>query len=126
MTDTTKVSRKESEERPAGGGSKLVPRIAVISACVGSVLVVTGFGKIAIVPIALTLIATIATPGIRRIWWAAAAFAVVYSVPFIQYAVDPNRAPSLSKDMHPAWWVIIPLVGLGYVVAYRLYRGRSL
>lgn len=100
--------------------NKILRRIAIISAYAATILVPTGWAKLAIVPVALTLIATLASPTMRRLWWAALALAVVYAAPFIQYAVNPDRASSLSKDMDVIWWVIIPLVGVVYIVAYHL------
>lgn len=104
--------------KPQSRRNSILGRTAIISAYATTILVPTGFAKIAIVPVAFVLIATLAAPAVRRLWWAALALAVVYAIPFIQYSVNRNRAESLSKDMDTIWWVIIPAVGVVYIVAY--------
>lgn len=124
MTSTTPRSTAGS---PAAGRNRLgriVARTAIISAYVATILVPTGFAKIAIAPVILVFAATLAGPSLRRLWWAASALFIVYAIPFVQYAVNPNREQSLSKDMDPVWWVIIPVVGIVYIVAYHLGRAR--
>lgn len=102
--------------------ARALERTAVISAWIGTILVPTGFAKIAIAPIALMLLTTLAGPTMRGVRWPAVAVAGAYAIPFTLYAVNPDRARSFSRDMDPAWWVAIPLLGIVYLVAY--YRGR--
>jgi peptidoglycan/LPS O-acetylase OafA/YrhL len=105
-----------------GRRARALERTAVISAWIATILVPTGFAKIAIAPIALMLLATLVGPTMRRLRWAALVVAGAYAIPFTLYAVNPDRARSLSRDMDPIWWVVIPLLGVVYLVAY--YRGR--
>lgn len=124
MTSATPTSSTDSRSvRPSRLG-RILARTAIISAYAATILVPTGFAKIAIAPVILVLAATLAGLSMRRLWWAAAALFVVYAIPFVQYAVNPDREQSLSKDMDPAWWVIIPVVGIVYIVAYHLGRAR--
>lgn len=119
MTQTTAV------RNPSRRSARVIERVAIISAYTATILVPTGFAKMAIVPVALTLIATLVGEKVRPLWWAAAGLAVVYAIPFTLYAVNPDRAPSLSKDMDLIWWAIIPVVGIVYIVAYHLGRRRQ-
>jgi hypothetical protein len=43
---------------------------------------------------------------------------VAYAVPLVLWAVLPDRAPSLTKDMHPAVAVAVVVVGLVHLAAY--------
>ncbi|WP_210603845.1 hypothetical protein [Brevibacterium oceani] len=122
MTSTTPTSDAESSPVSPKRAARILARTAIISAYAATILVPTGFAKIAIAPIVLVLLATLAGPSVRRLWWAATALFAVYAIPFIQYAADPDREQSLSKDMDPVWWVIIPIVGVVYIVSYHVGR----
>ncbi|WP_413332631.1 hypothetical protein ACH82I_11190 [Brevibacterium sp. GP-SGM9] len=124
MTSATPISNTESPSIRPNRLGRILARTAIISAYIATILVPTGFAKIAIAPVILVLAATLAGPSVRRLWWAAAALFIVYAIPFIQYAGNPNREQSLSKDMDPVWWVIIPLVGIVYIAAYHVGRAR--
>lgn len=124
MTSTTQISHAGSAPLQFSRGTRILARSAIVSAYAATILVPTGFAKIAIAPIVLVLVATLAGPTVRRLWWAAAALFAVYAIPFTKYAANPDRAQSLSKDMDPVWWVIIPVVGVVYIVAYHVSRSR--
>jgi hypothetical protein len=87
----------------------------IVSAWAVPVLVVGQFAMLAIVPVALVVIGTVRDARLRALRGWAAALAVAYTVPLALWAIGPDRAPSLSKDMHPA--VAGLLVATSVVVA---------
>ncbi|WP_378740579.1 hypothetical protein [Nocardia brasiliensis] len=72
----------------------------------------------------ITLIGTLRDTRRRALRWWAAALAAAYAIPLILWAIGPERAPSLSKDMHPLLAALIVAVATGYHVV-RL-RSRAL
>jgi len=83
------------------------PRSVAISAWAIPVLVLGQFSMLAIVPVALVVVGTLRRPGLRSLRPYAAALAASYATPLIVWIVRPDGAPSLSKDMHPAFLVLI-------------------
>lgn len=97
----------------------------LISACAVPVLVVGQFAMLAIVPVALVLIGTLRSTGLRSLRWWSAGLAAIYAIPLALWAIGPDRAPSLSKDMHPIFTVLISLAALGVVVVFSTLRRRT-
>ncbi|WP_198036842.1 hypothetical protein [Nocardia sp. BMG51109] len=87
-----------------------------ISAWAVPVLVIGQFAMVAILPVAITLIGTLRDTRHTGLRWWAAALTVAYAIPLALWAIGPDRAPSLSKDMHPAFAVLIVAVAIGYQV----------
>lgn len=98
------------------------PPLAIVSAYAATIFVAGQFAKVAIIPVVLVLVATVFGPYVRRLGWAAGALVGAYAIPFALYLLNPDRAQSLSKDMHPGWVVVIVAVGLVYIVAYHAIR----
>ncbi|MFD0366244.1 hypothetical protein ACFQZZ_32815 [Nocardia sp. GCM10030253] len=48
---------------------------------------------------------------------------MAYAIPLMLWAIGPDRAPSLSKDMHPVLAALIVAVAVGYQVVR--WRSRT-
>lgn len=105
--------------------SKAAPaRTVLISAWAVPVLVIGQFAMLAIVPVGIVLVATVRDARLRRLRGWAAGLATAYAVPLILWAAGPDRAPSLSKDMHPALAAVIVVAALATVAAVHVDRRR--
>jgi hypothetical protein len=100
-------------------------RSVLYSACAVPVLVVGQFAMLAIVPVALVLVGTLRDARLRALRWWAVALAAAYATPLVLWAVGPDRAPSLSKDMHPALAALIVVAAVAFAVAFQVRRRRS-
>ncbi|MET0188283.1 MAG: hypothetical protein ABW212_04740 [Pseudonocardia sediminis] len=97
-------------------------RTAVVSAAAVPLLVVGQFAMLAVVPVALVLAGTLRDARLRALRWWAAALTAAYAVPLALWAIGPDRAPSLSKDMHPALAALVVAAAVAYVVAFLVVR----
>ncbi|GAA5063550.1 hypothetical protein [Nocardia callitridis] len=88
----------------------------IIAAWAVPVFIIGQFAMVGILPVGITLIGTLRDTRDRALRWWAAAIAVAYAIPLALWAIGPERAPSLSKDMHPVFAVLIVVVALGYQV----------
>ena len=100
-------------------------RSVIISAWAVPVLVIGQFAMLAIVPVALVLSGVLRSTGLRSLRWWSVALAAVYATPLALWAIGPDRAPSLSKDMHPIFTGLISAAALGVIVAFYTVRRRS-
>lgn len=100
------------------------PRSFLVAALAVPVMVVGQFAMLAIVPVAVVLVAALRDARLRALRWWAAALAAAYATPLVLWAIGPDRAPSLSKDMHPALAALIVAASLALVGAYFLVRPR--
>ncbi|MCO1657327.1 hypothetical protein [Pseudonocardia humida] len=100
------------------------PRSVIISAVAVPLLVVGQFAMLAIVPVALVLVGTLRDARLRALRWWAGALAAAYAVPLALWAIGPERAPSLSKDMHPAFAALIVVAAVAVVIAAVVVRRR--
>jgi len=105
--------------------SRRAARTVIISAWSVPVLVVGQFAMLAIVPVTLALVMTLRDAGLRGLRWWTAGLAAAYALPLILWAIGPDRAPSLSKDMHPAFAALIVVAALATVAAYYVDRRRA-
>lgn len=96
----------------------------IISAWAVPVLVIGQFAMLAIVPVALVLSGTLRSTGLKSLRWWAAGLAAVYATPLVLWAIGPDRAPSLSKDMHPIFVPLISAAAAGVIVAFYVIRRR--
>jgi hypothetical protein len=115
MTTTTQPTQENRKSRRAA-------RTVIISAWAVPVLVIGQFAMLAIVPVTLALVATLRDARLRRLRRWTGALAAAYATPLILWAIGPDRAPSLSKDMHPAFAALIVVAALATVVAYHVDR----
>lgn len=88
------------------------------------VLVATQFAMLAIVPVAIVLIRTFRAPSLDRLRWWAVGLTAVYLTPLALWAIGPDRAGSLSKDISPVLAVLVCLAGAAVAVRYHLLKRR--
>jgi hypothetical protein len=48
-----------------------------------------------------------------------------YAIPLAAWAIGPDRAPRLSKDMHPALAGVVVAASIAFIAAYYVTRLRS-
>jgi hypothetical protein len=108
---------------PAPASTRL-PRAAAVSAGLVAVMVVGQFAMLAVVPVAVVVVSTWRNVGLRALRWWAATLALAYATPLVLWAIGPDRAPSLSKDMHPALAAVVVAAAVAYVVAWFVVRRR--
>ncbi|MGC4942629.1 hypothetical protein [Kribbella sp. DT2] len=99
-------------------------RAVIISAFAVPVMVVGQFAMLAIVPVAILLTVTLRTARLRALRWWAAGLTAAYAIPLAAWAIGPDRAPSLSKDMHPALAAVIVIASIAFITAYYATRRR--
>lgn len=97
-------------------------RGVVIAAWSIPVLVAAQFAMLAIVPVVIVLIRTFRAPGLDRLRWWAVGLTAVYLTPLAAWAIGPDRAGSLSKDMSPALAALVCLAGVALAVRYHLLK----
>jgi len=95
-----------------------LPRSAVVAAGAVAVMVVGQFAMLAVVPVVIVVVSTWRNVALRALRWWAAGLAVAFATPLVLWAIGPDRAPSLSKDMHPALAAVLVAAALAYVVAW--------
>ncbi|MDG9674099.1 hypothetical protein [Micromonospora sp. DH14] len=109
---------------PSTPPARRADRTAIISIWAVPVLVVGQFAMLAIAPVALALTVSLRHAHLRRLRRWTIALATAYATPLILWAIGPDRAPSLSKDMHPALAALIVLAALAAATAFHLDRRR--
>lgn len=97
--------------------SRIAPKYVLIAAWLIPVMVIGQFSMIAIVPVAMVLVGVWRHTQLRSLRWAAGLLAAVYATPLAIYLIRPDRAESLSKDMHPALLVSIVVAAVVMLVA---------
>src|SRR4051794_24243393 len=76
-------------------------RKVIISAWAVPVLILGEFAMLAIVPVAILTVSVFRNAQLRALRWWAAAVGAAYASGLAAWAIGPDRAPSLSKDLHP-------------------------
>lgn len=117
MTTTT-LDRTDSVTRP-------VSRSVLVSALAVPVLVLGQFAMVAVLPVALVLIGTLRDARLRALRWWAAALTAAYATPLALWAIGPDRAPSLSKDMHPVFAALVSVTAVAVAIAYHVLRRKK-
>ncbi|RSM75026.1 hypothetical protein DL991_28980 [Amycolatopsis sp. WAC 01375] len=102
--------------------TRRVPRSVIISAWAVPIMILGQFAMIAIVPVALVLIGTLRDARLKALRWGAIALTAAYATPLALWAIGPERAQSLSKDMHPVFAAIIVAVGVAFAVTCHVRR----
>jgi hypothetical protein len=96
-----------SAQRILAPATRRTPRSVLISTWLVPVLVIGRFSMLAIVPVVLVLVGTLRHPSLRPLRPYSAAHAAIYATPLVIWILRPDGAESLSKDMHPAFMVLI-------------------
>lgn len=104
--------------------SRRAARTVIISIWAVPVLVVGQFAMLAIVPVTLALVASLRHAHLRGLRRWTTVLAAAYATPLILWAIGPDRAPSLSKDMHPVFAALIVAAALAAAAAFHLGRRR--
>lgn len=107
----------------AVSATRNTPRYVQIAAWSIPVLVLAQFSMVAVAPVAVLAIAAAADSRVRNLRWWIALVTALYCAPLATWAVRSDPAQSLSKDMHPAFLVLIPVAAVLLLVA--IYRRRS-
>ena len=97
----------------------------IISAWSVPVLIIGQFAMLAVVPVAVVLITVHRHAPLRALRWWARGLAATYLTALILWAAGPDRAPSLSKDLHPAVATAIVATAIATAIAYHALRRRS-
>ncbi|GAA2487214.1 hypothetical protein [Winogradskya humida] len=61
---------------------------------------------------------------LRALRWWAGGLTAAYLAALVLWAVGPDRAPSLSKDLHPVAATVIVAAAAATAVAYHVLRRR--
>jgi hypothetical protein len=102
-----------------------VPRKVLISAWAVPVMVIGQFSFLAIIPVAI--IVTTVTRRFRSgpLRTASLALGASFTAPLVIWAVRPDRAQSLSKDMSPSFAALIVATAGGVIVAAHRQRHQQ-
>lgn len=101
------------------------PRSVIVSAWAVPVLIVGQFAMLAVVPVAVVLIGTFRSARLRALRGWAIALAGAYAVPLALWAIGPDRAPSLSKDMNPVVAALVVATSVVVAVAFHVVGRRA-
>ena len=110
------------ERRTTNEGPRSLP--VIISAWAVPVLVVGQFAVMAVIPVAIVLVAVLRNARLRALRGWVAALTATYALGLILWAIGPDRAPSLSKDLHPLHAGVISALGVAVAIAYHVNRRR--
>lgn len=83
------------------------PLYVHIAAWAVPVMVLGQFAMLAVVPVLVLLVASIADARVRALRWYTGLLTALYATPLVIWALRPDGAPSLSKDMHPVFLGLI-------------------
>ncbi|MET8051581.1 hypothetical protein ABZU75_28680 [Streptosporangium sp. NPDC005286] len=103
--------------KPLVHTGRRTPRAVTISSWAVPVMVLGQFALLAIVPVAIALVGALRHARDRTVRWAAALLAVTYAIPLVVWLTRPDAAPSLSKDIHPAFVGLIVAASAVLIVA---------
>ncbi|RKT54642.1 hypothetical protein [Saccharothrix australiensis] len=120
---TTAPHRDRTDHADPTGRRSSLP--VIVSAWAVPVLVIAQFAMVSVVPVLVVLIGVLRDPHLRTLRWWASALTAAYALPLALWAIGPERAPSLSKDMHPALAALVVAAGVAVAVAYHVLRRQS-
>ncbi|GGR87467.1 hypothetical protein GCM10010252_27810 [Streptomyces aureoverticillatus] len=110
---------------PLAHPGRRTPRPVTVSAWAAPVMVVGQFALIAVVPVTIALVGSLLRARDRAVRRAAAALAVAYAIPLTVWLARPDGAPSLSKDIHPAFVGVIVAASAVLIVTIRRTRSSK-
>ncbi|MEU6259582.1 hypothetical protein [Streptomyces sp. NPDC047043] len=113
------------DEHTPQGHPTTIRKSVLVSALLIPLMIVGGFAMLAVIPVIIIVHLTLRDPRLRALRPWAALLGVAYAVPLALWGALPDRAPSLTKDMHPAFAVGIVLAALAYSAAHLLHRRRA-
>lgn len=103
----------------------ITPRAVIISAWAIPVMVAGQFAMLAIIPLGIAAAGILRNRQLHGLRGWVAAVSAAYGAGLLMWAIGPDRAPSLSKELHPAHEVVITALGVALALAYHLTQRRS-
>lgn len=98
------------------------PRTVAVSAGAVAVMIPGQFAMLAIVPVLLVLIGTFRNPRLHTLRWWSTLLAALYGTSLALWAIGPDRAQSLSKDLNPVLAGLITAAALAVLVRHFVIR----
>lgn len=98
------------------------PRLIIVSAWAVPIMVLGQFSFLAVIPVAIMITKTFRDTRSRALRWWVGALGAIYAAPFLLWALNPDRAESLSKDIHPLFVGLI--VAASAAVLLRIHTPR--
>ena len=102
--------------------AKRTPLFFHIAAWSVPVLVLAQFAMLAVVPVVVLVIGSLVSARARALRWWTGFLALLYATPLVIWALRPDGAPSLSKDMHPVFVVLITLAAIALLAKIHTRR----
>jgi len=110
---------------PSNDKARRASRRVAAAAISIPVLIIGQFAMLAIVPVAVVVTTTWRHKHLRPLRAWAAGLATLYAIPLALWAIGPDRAPSLSKDMAPPFAALIVAGAIAFAVRQMSLRGRT-
>jgi uncharacterized membrane protein YhaH (DUF805 family) len=117
LPDTDATARENQQVY----GSKAV----IVSAWAIPVLIAGDFAMLAIVPVIMLTVKVFRDARLRALRWWAVAVAALYASGLAAWAIGPDRAPSLSKDLNPVHATLIVASAVAFAIRYHTTRRRD-
>ena len=102
--------------------TRRTPLYVHIAAWAVPVMVLGQFAMLAIVPVLIVLIASIADARVRALRWYTWLLGVLYATPLVIWLTRADGAESLSKDIHPVFVGLI--VAATALLLLKIYTRR--
>ncbi|MGW5685827.1 hypothetical protein [Nonomuraea sp. NPDC003754] len=107
---------------PPARTDRRTPPAVTISSWAVPVMVLGQFALLAGVPVTIALVGALRHVRDRTVRRAATLLAVTYAIPLVVWRTRLDGAPSLSKDIHPAFVALIVAASAALIVAIRRAR----
>ena len=117
---TQAIHSKEAVQFNVAG--KKDPTYFTVSAWAVPVLMVGQFALVSALPIALIAYGAFSDRRIRALRWWATAMAALYAMPLVFWLIRDDGAQSLSKDIHPAFVLLVTASAL--VILAKIHRSH--
>ncbi|MFJ2216890.1 hypothetical protein ACIQVO_19010 [Streptomyces sp. NPDC101062] len=117
--ENTMTATVESHATRTG---RSVPLSVTISAWAVPVMIVGQFALVSGVPVVIALVGSLRHVHDRAVRRAATLVAAAFAIPLVVWLTRPDGAPSLSKDMHPAFAGLIIAASAAHLLT--LHRAR--
>ncbi|MFF2846642.1 hypothetical protein ACFVT5_09940 [Streptomyces sp. NPDC058001] len=121
-TTSTSSSTSSESPAPAPAATRRIPLPLTISAWAVPIMVLAQFALVAIVPVVIALVTGLGRVRDRAVRLAASLLAVAFAIPLTVWLVRPDGAPSLSKDIHPAFVALIVAASAALLLTLRRAR----
>lgn len=99
-------------------------RSVIVSAWAVPIMVLGQFAFLAVIPVAIMVTKTFQGTKSRASRWRVGTLGALYAIPFLLWALNPNRAESLSKDIHPVFVGLIVAISAAVLLKIHTRRKR--